>query len=343
MRAIGQHLAQCQYDIVCLQEVWCPEDYQTICALARDVLPYNHFFEHGIIGSGTCILSKEPIIDAAFHEFSLNGYPHKILHGDWFAGKGIGVCNINHRGLKIHVFVSHFHAEYDRNSDIYVGHRVMQALEAAQWIKLTSSGADITIYAGDFNTEPCDVPYWLLRTVGLLHDSWLECHSSSSGEVGGHTCDTRDNTYSSGSGDTGKRIDYIMYRPGGSSSSARVRTESCELPLPRRIPASLSAALGREVSYSDHEAVTSVLAIDNTDHDDIDPWHDMKRQLQAKKHETVSEAIDVIDKAIVGTSFDQKLYSCISLIIWVAFFSTFAQLLSDRYYNGQWSSKIMGI
>lgn len=95
MRAIGQHLADTDYDIVCLQEVWCPEDFQTITSLARDSLPFHHFFDHGIIGSGTAILCKVPVVDAAFHEFSLNGYPHKILHGDWFAGKGIGVCNID--------------------------------------------------------------------------------------------------------------------------------------------------------------------------------------------------------------------------------------------------------
>ena len=67
----------------------------TITKLARDALPFHHFFDHGIIGSGTAILCKAPVVDAAFHEFSLNGYPHKILHGDWFAGKGIGVCNID--------------------------------------------------------------------------------------------------------------------------------------------------------------------------------------------------------------------------------------------------------
>ena len=97
MRAIGQHLASSSYDIVCLQEVWCPEDFITICDLTRDVLPYNHFFDHGIIGSGTCVLSKAQILDSAFHEFSQNGYPHKILHGDWFAGKGIGICNIDYK------------------------------------------------------------------------------------------------------------------------------------------------------------------------------------------------------------------------------------------------------
>ena len=56
------------------------------------------------------------------------------------------------QGLNINVFVSHLHAEYNRANDMYVGHRVSQALEAAQWIKLTSSGADLTIYAGDFNS-----------------------------------------------------------------------------------------------------------------------------------------------------------------------------------------------
>ena len=44
----------------------------------------------------------------------------------------------------------------------------------------------------------------------------------------------------------------------------RVRTESCVLPLHHRIPASLSARLGsgREVSYSDHEAVLTTLNLE---------------------------------------------------------------------------------
>ena len=73
----------------------------TITRLARDALPFHHFFDHGIIGSGTAILCKAAVVDAAFHEFSLNGYPHKILHGDWFAGKGIGVCNIDFKVVLI--------------------------------------------------------------------------------------------------------------------------------------------------------------------------------------------------------------------------------------------------
>jgi hypothetical protein len=31
---------------------------------------------------------------------------------------------------------------------------VVHSVESALWIKLSSSSADLTIYAGDFNTEP---------------------------------------------------------------------------------------------------------------------------------------------------------------------------------------------
>ena len=37
-KAIAHHLAESDYDIVCLQEVWCPEDYETICQITRQVV-----------------------------------------------------------------------------------------------------------------------------------------------------------------------------------------------------------------------------------------------------------------------------------------------------------------
>ena len=80
----------------------------------------------GIIGTGTCVLSKVPIVDAVFHEFSMNGYPHQVifgshvffprikrfqvLHGDWFAGKGLGVVTLDFQGLNIHVRSAFFPA-----------------------------------------------------------------------------------------------------------------------------------------------------------------------------------------------------------------------------------------
>lgn len=318
-QAIAQHLATSKYDLVFLQEVWCPSDFETVCNITREVLPYNHFFDQGIIGTGTCVLSKKPITDATFHEFSMNGYPHKILHGDWFAGKGLGVATIDYCGLNIHVFVSHFHAEYCRKGDIYLGHRVLQALEAAQWVKLTAPGADLTLYCGDFNTEPGDVPYSLLRCVGKLKDSWIE----SNGPEGGQTCGTEYNTYCTiaerDEYPHGKRIDYIMYRAGNERDCKVI---SCCLPVPRRIPASLVAISGRNCSYSDHEAVAAELKVVKRG---IGAQGD-RREQSICSEQTVTAALGLVTAAMRSVDRDQKIYLLLTIITLLLFCSSFLEL-----------------
>ena len=96
-KAISEYLSNkgSGYDVVFLQEVWCTEDYETLKAKlcnSQDLYPYCHFFSNGVIGSGTCILSKYRLLQASYHGFSMNGYPTRFWHGDWFASKGIGVC-----------------------------------------------------------------------------------------------------------------------------------------------------------------------------------------------------------------------------------------------------------
>ena len=201
----------------------------------------------------------------------------------------------------------------------------MQALEAAQWIKLTSAGADLTIYAGDFNTEPVDTPYKLLRTVARLRDSWLEVHDS---ETGGQTCDTRYNSYSKDPDFLGKRIDYIMYRPG--NGATHVRTVSSQLPLNRRIPASMSATLGRDVSYSDHEVVHSILEMIQGGSGESSV-HGISSNKSGHEGEVIDKAIELIDRAQTKTSLDQKLYLAMLFIITMAFIGNFSQLMDmDR-------------
>ena len=90
----------------------------------------------------------------------------KIVSENQFSWEDLFLYNcpqILFKGFDVHVYTSHYHAEYDRKHDVYLGHRVLHALESAEWIRLSSSSADLTIYAGDFNTEPTDVPYKMLR------------------------------------------------------------------------------------------------------------------------------------------------------------------------------------
>ena len=60
-----------------------------------------------MIGSGLCVFSKIPIEEALFHRFDLNGYAHKVQHGDWFGGKGVGLVKLTVEGFKINFYVSH--------------------------------------------------------------------------------------------------------------------------------------------------------------------------------------------------------------------------------------------
>jgi len=60
-----------------------------------------------MLGSGMCIMSRYPIIDHHYHSFILNGYLHMLLHGDWFGGKGIGLCRIDVGGFIVDVYTTH--------------------------------------------------------------------------------------------------------------------------------------------------------------------------------------------------------------------------------------------
>lgn len=59
------------------------------------------------------------------------------------------------------------HAEYNRSSDDYQAHRVLQAYDTAQFILLTSGSADLIVLAGDLNTEPGDLAYRQVSTILL--------------------------------------------------------------------------------------------------------------------------------------------------------------------------------
>jgi sphingomyelin phosphodiesterase 2 len=328
MEAIGAYLSRGEYDIVLLQEVWTHEDFERIRNAVVDALPHAHFFDNGIIGSGTCVFTRVQINDATFHEFTMNGYPHKIWHGDWFGGKGLGVCQIEFKGFDIHVYTSHYHAEYDRTHDVYLGHRVVHAIESAQWIKLASSSADLTIYAGDFNTEPTDVPYKLVRKITPLIDAWEAAHGSTSG---GETCDVPTNSFANQAllreYPEGKRIDYIMYQSG---PNMKATTVQCSLPLPNKIA-------GKEFSYSDHEAVCATIRLERQRESyqscpDFRRFH--SRQNRGECIPVVQSALEILDNAETHVAMDCWQYCSVSAFLFFFLILSFLPIiLIDESYH----------
>nr|XP_034195527.1 putative neutral sphingomyelinase [Osmia lignaria] len=243
MAAIAEKFATENYDVICLQEVWSSDDFKMMKAKTQERLPYSHYFHSGVAGSGICILSRYPIEDIIFHKWPLNGYVHKIHHGDWFGGKGVGLCKLKIHNLNIHFYIAHLHAEYSRSNDEYKAHRVLQAFDTAQFIRLTSGSADSVILGGDLNAESQDLAYKIMCGIAGLTDA---CSNSSS-HLGTNEC--ANNSYTSSKlarvFPEGKRIDHILF---SGSKNIKIEVTDFQHPFPKRIP-------HKDFSYSDHEAI----------------------------------------------------------------------------------------
>lgn len=107
LHALVEVLLHGEYDFVLLQELWSASDYDLIRNKCATVFPFGHYFYSGVIGAGIAILSRWRIVDTFFHPWSVNGYMHKIHHGDWWGGKGVGACTVDKDGYRINLYVAH--------------------------------------------------------------------------------------------------------------------------------------------------------------------------------------------------------------------------------------------
>ncbi|XP_010963704.1 sphingomyelin phosphodiesterase 2 isoform X2 [Camelus ferus] len=174
VKRLGDFLNMESFDLALLEEVWSEQDFQDLRQKLLPTYPAAHYFRSGIIGSGLCVFSKHPIQEFTQHVFTLNGYPYMIHHGDWFCGKAVGLLVLHLSGLVLNAYVTHLHAEYNRQKDVYLAHRVAQAWELAQFIHHTSKKADMVLLCGDLNLHPKDLGCRLLKEWTGLCDAYLE-------------------------------------------------------------------------------------------------------------------------------------------------------------------------
>uniref|UniRef100_A0A8U8BPS7 Sphingomyelin phosphodiesterase 2 n=2 Tax=Geospiza parvula TaxID=87175 RepID=A0A8U8BPS7_GEOPR len=252
VRLIGDTLRQEGFDLVLLQEVWSEQDYSELKVKLAGCYPFSHYFRSGVIGSGLCVFSRFPILDTLLYQYSLNGYPYMLQHGDWFCGKSVGLVVMKISGIIFNVYVTHLHAEYCRDKDAYLPHRLVQAWELAQFIRHTSKAADVVLLGGDLNMHPDDVGIRLLRGWTGLQDAFAEAMHFE-GCKNGCTL-VPDNCFIDKSEllpfPLGIRIDYILYK---AISSFTVKCEELKTTTGR--------APGMDIPFSDHEAVMATLHI----------------------------------------------------------------------------------
>lgn len=297
VNAIADRLASGEFDVVSLQEVWTTKDYELLQLKTVNVYPYSHYFYSGVFGSGLCILSKYPIVRTFFHAWTVNGYVHRIQHGDWFGGKGVGLCRVMVKQRPVHIYIAHLHAEYDSVNDEYKAHRVLQAYDTAQFIEHTRGNAVVQILAGDLNTEPKDIAYRILRACTTMSDT---CNDDDIG-----TSELLANSYTdlkvAKNNPNGKRIDHILYNAG---HNYNVSVQEYCLPFPSRVP-------GENFSYSDHEAVSAKIEITAKRNTEIRSEGDNSEICLNEEEITVlQESIDICKENLIKLKKDQIFYFC---------------------------------
>lgn len=159
------------------------------------------------------------------HRYSLNGFPHHIHRGDWFGGKIVGLVRIAlAQDLILNVYATHIHAEYNREDDLYLPHRVVQAYELSQFVNATAGGGQISIVLGDLNLEPEDLGLRLILANTGLKDAWAARKDPFLPEgvpSTGNTSDLASNSYTAPfyarTRPEGKRIDYVLFGSSGNS------------------------------------------------------------------------------------------------------------------------------
>ncbi|EEB11492.1 sphingomyelin phosphodiesterase, putative [Pediculus humanus corporis] len=313
--AIAEYLSSSDLDIVCLQEIWSKKDYLYISKKCFLQLPYSHYFNSFIIGSGLCIFSKHPISDVYFHQWPINGYAHKIHQGDWLAGKGVAFARIKIKDLVVNVYNAHLHAEYNIHGTEYLSHRVLQAFDTSQFIRLTIEDCDLAVLAGDLNTEPDDLAIKILNQNAQLTDCYFVAQKKTLTFFG--TNESTRNSYAPKSEvkrlPQGKRIDYILYR---NSRKINVEVQNYQFPLPEKVP-------GCTHSYSDHEGVEVLLqyGFDSALKGRGPEGNSYELQL------TLETAIDVCNDALHKLRVAQKTYLTLSILFGVLIIvSWFAEL-----------------
>lgn len=226
-----------------------------------------------------------------------------------FVGKGVGLCKIMFNEHIINFYIAHLHAEYDKNCDQYMTHRLVQAFDTAQFLETTRGDCSLQILAGDLNTEPEDLAYRILMSTSKMKDSFKQKTSKFPG-----THEYVYNTYTSGeiSGkkSEGIRIDYILYRDC-SHCGWNCEVEHYELPLLDKIPE-------LNISYSDHEAVHTIFSLVKKQRES---FNGIDRAAMQENIKDLKECVITCNNSLKALDSHRRYYSMVAIALVVLLFN----------------------
>lgn len=238
IQAIAAHLAEWDYDLVGLQEVWEADDLQTLVKGAKNGgLPHYHHFPSGMVGSGLVIFSRYPITDVHFHRFRTAAASRTYWRLEYLGGKGVGMVRVETPSGSVDVYNTHAVAQYNPDSiDENKPHRAAQMYEITQFVNQHTAENPL-IFFGDFNTLPRHIGYRVMTRLLNTTDSFFALHP----EDPGFTYSTK-NPYNDSVEKQPERIDYVFIRKGRDRVLIPQEAEVC-------------LQTYEDIAYSDHYGV----------------------------------------------------------------------------------------
>ncbi|ESL05838.1 hypothetical protein TRSC58_06498 [Trypanosoma rangeli SC58] len=161
------------YDVILLQEQFSEKDFEFIRSQLPSEVRETRFFRRfpsAFYGSGVAVISRFFIKSALFFTFPLQGYPERVLHGDYYANKGASLVRLsiprsagagassNPPCDEVSLYCTHLVAAYEKTArllnwrdELYLSVRLSQAISLAGFISETSQPTNRVIIGGDFN------------------------------------------------------------------------------------------------------------------------------------------------------------------------------------------------
>jgi endonuclease/exonuclease/phosphatase family metal-dependent hydrolase len=234
--AIGDALPSLAPDVAAFQEAW-TADTRIALAQAGRRAGLAHAFPDpsGPRRGGLLLLSRHPLRDARFVPYTLNGFPERIDHADYWGGKGYIAAEVASASQAFSLVATHMHARYTaREQDPYVGHRMAQVVELSAALRALPGPL---VAVGDFNFEEGFEEHAVLTGLTGLED------------IAGALDRREDTVRWAGSvvrpiGRGGARVDYVFCRSGRGASLRPLAIE--------RVFDRILGIEGRTTNYSDH-------------------------------------------------------------------------------------------
>lgn len=311
MNAIATEITRLKPDIITLQEAYMPGNRQELLTVLAEQWPHQHYFASAVVGSGLLTLSRFPVVDIAFHRFRMGGKPEDILHGDYYAGKGIGLTRIDTPQGLLDVYQAHTHAQYERHLDNeYAAYNETNLYEAARFVQSNSAPDAPVILCGDLNTRPDQPGYNIIRHAGKLRDAYATHHGQPDITF------SFDNAYVDS---FNQILDYMLTR--------NLETQSIEITL-KGAPPDHSAP-----AYSDHYALLGEFDIASNP---VNVEPEQIRRTLTTLHERVQFALAEAENT-QGSHIEKMLLALVGLPDILAG----SRLIEQRFQAvGQWLRRI---